>query len=92
VAQASFKKQQTTHPADPGWSRSSAMSGIRNAGGVAGAWFADVALYLLGYLAYLIPVLIGYSGWLLFSRRGDESGLHPSPGRPASACWGSCSP
>ena len=108
MAQASFKKQQTTlsrqvsrglregalvafgavalyllialityHPADPGWSRSSAMSGIRNAGGVAGAWFADIALYLLGYLAYLIPVLIGYSGWLLFSRRGDESGLHP---------------
>ncbi len=67
----------TYHPADPGWSRSSAMSGIRNAGGVAGAWFADIALYLLGYLAYLIPVLIGYSGWLLFSRRNEETTLNP---------------
>jgi len=106
VAQASFKKRETTlsrqisrglregalfafgavalyllialltyHPADPGWSRSSAMSGIRNAGGVAGAWFADIALYLLGYLAYLIPLLIGYSGWLLFSRHGEEPAL-----------------
>ncbi|HFC53006.1 MAG TPA: DNA translocase FtsK [Gammaproteobacteria bacterium] len=65
------------HPADPGWSRSSAMSGIHNLGGVAGAWFADVALYLFGYLAYLIPALIAYAGWLLFSRRDKDSVLNP---------------
>ncbi len=62
----------TYHPADPGWSRSSAMTGIRNAGGVAGAWFADVSLYLLGYLAYLIPLLTAYAGWLLFSHRKES--------------------
>ena len=67
----------TYHPADPGWSRSSAMTGIRNAGGVAGAWFADVSLYLLGYLAYLIPALIAYAGWLLFSHREDNEVLNP---------------
>ncbi len=67
----------TYHPADPGWSRSSAMTGIRNAGGVAGAWFADVSLYLLGYLAYLIPILIAYAGWLLFSHRNDGEELNP---------------
>ncbi len=67
----------TYHPADPGWSRSSAMTGIRNAGGVAGAWFADVSLYLLGYLAYLIPILIAYTGWLLFSHRNDSEEFNP---------------
>ncbi len=67
----------TYHPADPGWSRSSAMTGIRNAGGVAGAWFADVSLYLFGYLAYLIPALFAYAGWLLFSHRDDNEVLNP---------------
>jgi len=65
------------HPADPGWSRSSAMSGIRNTGGVAGAWFADLSLYLFGYLAYLIPALIAYAGWLVFSHRDDSEKLTP---------------
>src|SRR5690606_41927998 len=32
----------------------------RNAGGTVGAYFADIALYLLGYLAYLFPVMIGW--------------------------------
>ena len=66
----------TYHPADPGWSRSSSLGGIRNAGGVAGSWFADVTLYLFGYLAYLIPALIAYAGWLLFSRRDGSETLN----------------
>ncbi|MDN5872679.1 MAG: DNA translocase FtsK 4TM domain-containing protein, partial [Nitrococcus sp.] len=45
-------------PADPGWSYSVATRTIHNRGGMVGAYFADFTLYLLGYLAYLIPVLI----------------------------------
>jgi len=52
-------------PADPGWSRTGSGE-IHNLGGPAGAWFADVALYLIGYMAYLFPVMVGFSGWLLY--------------------------
>ena len=54
------------HPADPGWSNSGEVVRIYNAGGLIGAWLADVLLYLLGYLAYLFPVMVGYSGWLVY--------------------------
>ncbi|MBZ0071031.1 MAG: DNA translocase FtsK 4TM domain-containing protein [Gammaproteobacteria bacterium] len=56
---------------DPGWSHSGPRGAVQNVGGVAGAWFADVFLYLLGFLAYLFPVMVGYSGWLVF--RGQTS-------------------
>jgi S-DNA-T family DNA segregation ATPase FtsK/SpoIIIE len=54
------------HPADPGWSYAGERSGVANHGGPVGAWLADVFLYLFGYLAYLVPVLIVALGWLLF--------------------------
>ena len=59
--------------ADPGWSHSESTEHVRNAGGVAGAWFADAFLYLFGYLAYLFPVMVAYSGWLLFKGRDDAT-------------------
>ena len=60
----------TYHPADPGWSHTGEASArVHNIIGVAGAWFADVSLYLMGYLAYLFPVMIAYSGWLAVRRR-----------------------
>ena len=42
----------TYHRADPGWSHSGAGDAVRNAGGVAGAWISDLALYLFGLSAY----------------------------------------
>ncbi len=59
-------------PADPAWSHSETTSHIANAGGVLGAWFADVFLLLFGYLAYLVPVGVAYWGWLLFVGRKRE--------------------
>jgi len=56
----------TYNSVDPGWSHSSHTGHVHNLGGRAGAWFADVVLALFGYLAYLIPVLLGYGGWLIF--------------------------
>jgi len=55
---------------DPGWSHSGVVSVVENTGGVAGAWFADVFLYLFGYFSYLFPIMVAYSGWLLF--KGSE--------------------
>ncbi|RLA22294.1 MAG: cell division protein FtsK, partial [Gammaproteobacteria bacterium] len=50
---------------DPGWSQYSGETAISNAGGSVGAWMADLLLYLFGLLAYLLPIMIGYHGWLL---------------------------
>ncbi|MEX2198427.1 MAG: DNA translocase FtsK 4TM domain-containing protein [Burkholderiales bacterium] len=51
---------------DPGWSHSAASGPAHNAGGRAGAWIADVLLYLFGLSAYwwvalcLVGVAWGY--------------------------------
>ena len=63
------------HPADPGWSNSGAVSHINNAGGIIGAWLADVLLYLFGYLAYLLPIMVGYSGWLVYRGHTPTGGI-----------------
>jgi DNA segregation ATPase FtsK/SpoIIIE, S-DNA-T family len=47
----------TYHPADPGWSHSVRVSAIRNAGGVVGAYVADLMLYIFGRSAYWWIVL-----------------------------------
>lgn len=58
---------------DPGWSRSGSGDKVANIGGVAGAWFADVFLFLFGYLAYLFPIMVAYSAWLLYRGRAVEA-------------------
>lgn len=51
---------------DPGWSVSSTDAVVHNLGGSAGAFFADLFLFLFGYLAYIAPLMVIYSGWLLY--------------------------
>jgi S-DNA-T family DNA segregation ATPase FtsK/SpoIIIE len=58
-------------PQDPGWTHVGHSDQIRNAGGPFGAWFADVSLSLFGYFAYLVPVMVAWSAYLVF-RRADE--------------------
>lgn len=60
---------------DPGWSHTGENSRIRNAGGPAGAWLADVFLSLFGYLAYLFPVLLAYRAWQVFRDRERRPGF-----------------
>ncbi|WP_027330822.1 DNA translocase FtsK [Marinimicrobium agarilyticum] len=62
-------------PGDPGWSHTGENSRIRNAGGPAGAWLADVFLSLFGYLAYLFPVLLAYRAWQVFRDRERQPGF-----------------
>ena len=52
--------------ADPGWSHTGLGDRVRNAGGVAGAWFADVTFYLLGYMGFLVPAIVAFLGWVMF--------------------------
>ncbi len=56
---------------DPGWSHSRQTDVVHNSGGVVGAYFADLAYYLVGYLAFLFPLMAAYLAWMLF--RGGEA-------------------
>ncbi len=60
-----FTALVTYHAADPGWSYTGSREAIHNAAGVVGAWFSDVLYTLFGYLSFLFPVIIAYSGWLV---------------------------
>lgn len=60
---------------DPGWSVSSSGAPIQNMGGAAGAFFADLFLFLFGYFAYLAPLMVGYSGWLIHKGVDDQGKL-----------------
>ena len=63
--------------ADPGWSHSGSADSLQNSGGIVGAVFADVFLYLFGLMAYLFPLAVIYSGWILFhGREHAEEAFH----------------
>ena len=66
----------TYSPADPGWSQTGSVTGaIHNACGRVGAWIADVLLYLTGYVAFLLPVVLGAIAWIaLFGMDTDGDG------------------
>jgi S-DNA-T family DNA segregation ATPase FtsK/SpoIIIE len=54
---------------DPGWSYVGERDGIHNLGGAAGAWFASVFYSLFGIFAFLFPVMLVWSGWLILRER-----------------------
>jgi S-DNA-T family DNA segregation ATPase FtsK/SpoIIIE len=66
----------TFSPTDPGWSHSGSVTApLQNAGGRVGAWLADVMLYLCGYVAFLLPLILGAVAWIaLFGMDSDGDG------------------
>lgn len=66
----------TFSPSDPGWSHSGSITApLHNLGGRVGAWIADVLLYLCGYIAFLLPVMLGAIAWIaLFGMDSDGDG------------------
>ncbi|KAA1193504.1 cell division protein FtsK [Pseudohalioglobus sediminis] len=65
----------TYSPQDPGWSASGAGGGIRNLGGPTGAWLADVFFSLVGYAAYLFPLMLAYRAVIILLERNDDKGF-----------------
>ena len=57
-------------PTDPGPFNSVASDQVHNIGRLLGAWLANFFLFLTGYLAYTFPVLLIYTGWLVYSKAG----------------------
>ncbi len=50
---------------DPGWTHNGSGEPLHNAGGVVGAWLADVALAAFGLMAYLFPLMLARYGYSL---------------------------
>ncbi len=61
---------------DPGWSTTGNGGVIKNAGGPAGAWLADVFFSLFGGIAYLFPLMLAYQ---VIVQLRDRSGLALDP-------------
>ncbi len=64
----------TYHRSDPGWSNSVTIAKIQNAGGQVGAYLSDLFLCLLGYWAFVLPVLLSYLAWFLYRHRHRAKG------------------
>ncbi|MDX3775135.1 DNA translocase FtsK 4TM domain-containing protein [Chromatiaceae bacterium AAb-1] len=58
-------------PADPSWSQTGYQTSVHNYAGPIGAWLADLLLFTFGWIAWLIPFLLAFSGYLLFKRFHD---------------------
>jgi len=59
-------------PDDPGFSFTGNSPVVHNRIGPVGAWLADVMFFLFGRPAFLFPVMLGASCWLLFRRDRTE--------------------
>ena len=53
----------TYHSGDPGWSHADYAGPTRNIAGSVGAWIADLAFYLFGAPAYLLPFVLALTAW-----------------------------
>ncbi len=56
----------TFQVSDPSWSHTGGYGQVKNAGGIFGAWFADVTMFLFGYVAYVLPFAVALMGWHAF--------------------------
>ena len=60
-------------PTDPGPFNPVASDQVHNIGRLLGAWLANFFMFLTGYLAYSLPVLLVYTGWLVYDRAGKPT-------------------
>ena len=65
----------TYDQADPGWTHTGSNQIASNLGGKFGAYFADLFFFLFGYLAYLAPLMVAYSGWLFYQARLENGAV-----------------
>ncbi|MEL7449690.1 MAG: DNA translocase FtsK 4TM domain-containing protein, partial [Pseudomonadota bacterium] len=59
----------TFDPADPAFSSTGEPGRVANEIGPLGAWVADMLYWLFGLPSYLFPVMLGFTGWLLYRSR-----------------------
>ncbi|ANC05484.1 cell division protein FtsK [Pseudomonas putida] len=59
----------TYDTSDPSFSHTSNVDQVQNAAGRAGAFFADILFMVLGYFAYIFPLLLAIKTWQIFRER-----------------------
>ena len=66
----------TYSPQDPSWTQSGSLTApIHNLGGRVGAWVAALLLSFCGYVAFLLPLMLGVVAWIaLFGMDTDGDG------------------
>ncbi|MEB0046613.1 MULTISPECIES: DNA translocase FtsK [unclassified Pseudomonas] len=57
---------------DPGWSHNSKIEGVQNFGGPAGSYSADILFMVLGYFAYIFPLLLAVKAYQIFRQRHEQ--------------------
>ena len=68
--------------ADPGWSHENAVAHVANLGGRAGAWLADLLLFIFGFSAWWLCVCFGRAVWKGYRRLHNRfviQGAEPEP-------------
>ena len=68
----------TYHGTDPGWSGTGAGHSVYNWGGKVGAFFSDIFLSVLGFIAYFIPIMIVFGAWVGAQDESDNAKDKPS--------------
>lgn len=56
---------------DPGWSHNSKIDDVQNFGGPAGSYSADILFMVLGYFAYIFPLLLAIKAYQIFRQRHE---------------------
>ncbi|KHK62974.1 cell division protein FtsK [Pseudomonas fluorescens] len=56
---------------DPGWSHNSKIEDVQNFGGPAGSYSADILFMVLGYFAYIFPLLLAIKTYQIFRQRHE---------------------
>jgi DNA segregation ATPase FtsK/SpoIIIE-like protein len=68
--------------ADPGWSHENAVAHVANMGGRAGAWLADLLLFIFGFSAWWLCVCFARAVWKGYRRLHNRfviQGAEPEP-------------
>lgn len=61
---------------DPGWSHSSTYQKLHNSCGLFGAWLADLTLSFMGLTAYLLPMMIFWTGYRFYKPKWKSFRTH----------------
>jgi S-DNA-T family DNA segregation ATPase FtsK/SpoIIIE len=59
----------TFNQEDGGWSQSGVSAVSQNAGGIMGAWLADLVFSVFGFESYLFPVLLAWYSYLFYQQK-----------------------
>ncbi len=69
----------TYSPVDPGWSHANVVPKLHNLGGRAGAWLADILLFIFGFSAWWLCVFLLRLVWLGYRRLSQRFLLKKEP-------------